>query len=998
MISAKVIGEQIVERALQRMPDKPTDGTMTLLLSDVVDSTLLNDRLGDTTMNRLWAEHDRTCRQLMRRWSGLEIGRSDGFLVAFESVPNAVAFAMDYHRALMGLEVHMKARVGMHTGQVSIRENSVEDAMHGATRFEVDGIALPIAARLMATAVAGQTLLSGDSARHLGRTNLRLEAHGLWRLKGCAEPLEILEVGEAGAPFVPPPDSAKSYRVVARNGDWVPARLLPNNLPAERDACFGQREVLLTLSSLFDAGARLVTVTGIGGIGKTRLAQRYARAWLGDFPGGAWFCDLSTARGIDGIVHSVSQGLDVPLRGQDAVSCLGEAIAGRGHCLVLLDNFEQVAEHAEAALGSWLDQAPLASFLVTSREVLGIVGEKAMAMEPLGREEACEMFFSRMQAAVGAPPGEQVDRRTVGSLVDLLDRLPLAIELSAARARSMPVQTQLLRIGDRFKLLASRGGRRDRQATMLAALDWGWDLMSEAEQSALAQLSVFAGGFTLEAAEAVVRADHDIWVADLLQALIEKSWLRVGGRGRFDMLVTVKHFSSEKLHLQGAGEAAAESGTAGLHARHWGYFSRLSEAESTRERCAETDNLVMACRRATAARDHQCAVGCLCNAWAALRLTGPFEVTLALCAGCRAIPGLPRDALARVAWVEGSALYLLGHIERAKASLNESIDHLGPDGGDSSLQARQLRAQVLCALGELESTAGAAPEASGMLQAALAGACGVDDVALQCRALNALGALAGDASRWDDAQQHYDEALGLAMAHGDLRWQGLLLGNLGTLHHHLGRVVGAQHHYSRAIEIAVQIGDRRGEGDRRCNLGLLHLEQGRSSLATAELEAALEIARSSGHVRLQGVALCNIGLAAEMAGHDDRALQAYEQAVAIAFRCDDRRSEGQYRVYLGRAWTRRGRVADAETCLGSAASLLAEGGDVQVIGLLACARAELEIMRSDRSRALAHLRTALDAKAASGCGDETEFGRELSRVMLRVESMPPNAPLVAEAG
>ena len=279
------------------------------------------------------------------------------------------------------------------------------------------------------------------------------------------------------------------------------------------------------LCSDFDKGARLVTVYGTGGIGKTRLALRYARQWLGEYPGGAWFCDLSQATSVDGIAHAIGKALDVPLGKSEPIRQLGLAIAGRKSCLVILDNFEQVASHAESTLGSWLEQAPEARFLVTSRELLGIAGESALDLAPLDPDEGARLFRERIGAIGMDKQLGAADEAAIPRLIEMLDRLPLAIELAAARAPLMSAQQMLQRMGERFKLLTAGRGRRDRQATLRATLDWSWDLLSESEQSGLSQLSVFEGGFTLEAAEAVIAlpGSPNLWVGDVVHSLVSKS-------------------------------------------------------------------------------------------------------------------------------------------------------------------------------------------------------------------------------------------------------------------------------------------------------------------------------------------------------------------------------------------------------------------------------------------------------------------------------------------
>ena len=406
-----------------------------------------------------------------------------------------------------------------------------------------------------------------------------------------------------------------------------------NNLPAERDAFVGREEALLELARRFDGGARLVSVLGIGGTGKTRLALRFARTWLGDYPGGVWFCDLSPARDVDDLLHAVAKALDVPLGSDDPVVQLGHAMAGRGRCLVILDNFEQIARHAEATLGRWLDRAVEARFLVTTREVLGLPGEEALALAPLAADDAVALFMRRAASARHDFRADDDEQAAVAKLVRLLDRLPLAIELAAARVRVMPPSAMLARMGQRFKLMASLGGRQDRQSTLRATFDWSWDLLSDAEKSALAQLSVFEGGFTLESAEDVLDLsliEAAPWAVDLVQSLVDKSLVRPLRDARFDLLTSVQEYAAEQLRGRGAFPAAAPERASGPSARTAPTSPAWIAAAAMAQGGVEIDNLVAACRRALRLGDAALGTAALQNAWAVLDLRGPFRLGLEL--------------------------------------------------------------------------------------------------------------------------------------------------------------------------------------------------------------------------------------------------------------------------------------------------------------------------------------------------------------------------------
>jgi len=185
-----------------------------LLLTDVVDSTKLSEEIGDAAMAEVWAGHDRVARDLLPKFNGREIDKTDGMLLLFDHATQAVEYAMAYHKALAALPVPLKARAGLHVGPVILRENAPDDVAHGANPLEVDGLAKPTAARVMSIARGGQILLTPEARQALGQTGHKLESHGHWMIKGVADPLELFEVGEPEQRFVPPPDGEKVYRVI----------------------------------------------------------------------------------------------------------------------------------------------------------------------------------------------------------------------------------------------------------------------------------------------------------------------------------------------------------------------------------------------------------------------------------------------------------------------------------------------------------------------------------------------------------------------------------------------------------------------------------------------------------------------------------------------------------------------------------------------------------------------------------------------------------------
>jgi predicted ATPase/class 3 adenylate cyclase/Tfp pilus assembly protein PilF len=953
--------------------DSPT--VKALLMSDMVGSTQLGARLGDEAMAGVWRAHDRLVRDLLAAWNGREIEKTDGVHALFDQADDALGCALAYHRGLREAGLPVSVRAGIHAGPVTLRRNEPADVARGAKPMEVDGLAVSIASRVMATARGGQTLLSGDAVRALESLPTGLRAHGHWRFKGVPEPVELFEVGSTGegGPFhEPPEDGPRAFRVAREGDDWLPVSAIGHSLAAERDSFVGRRDELALLAKRLEAEARLISVLGVGGTGKTRLVTRHARHVLAHYPGGVWFCDLSQARTLDGIHFAVAQGLKMPLGRTDPARELAAVIAGRGRCLVIVDNFEQVVHHAEATIGRWLDAAPRAQFVVTSREVLGIVGEEVLPLAPLSPGDGEALFIQRAQAASLGYVPDEADRAAIGRLVVTLDGLPLAIELTASRVRAMPPAAMLAHLESRLDLAHSGRGRVVRQATLRAAFDWSWELLNDDERVALSVLSVFEGGIALDAAAAVMAPPNGGQAlgvtSTLLANLVDKSLLRQAGPARYAMLETVREYAASRLAAQGA---VAEERAALLH---WRHFASLTEQSATSLRCAEAGNLVAACRAATRAGDSDAATRCLVVAWAALKLIGPYQVAVALAEDIGAIETSAREERALAHWVAADAHDLLGQAELARHHLDAGLALVGEEG-------TECRARLLLIRGARQVVEGKPEAAAEALGEALLIAESLGLPRLRILALNELGRQMDFQARWPQAQACYEQALALAVSEGDRRLEGGLLGNLGGIFHDRGELSSAQVHYERALRAAEDLGDDRWAGNARCNLGLLAHEQGRLGDAHQQFDLALRMARQSGHVRLEYVVLCNLGLVLTAEGYHEDAGAHFESAVLAARTAEDRRSEGQFQGYQGLNLARRGQLASARAALTAGEQLLRAVGDRLSLGLLLCDRTEVELLAGDvtAAHAAAHASRCIADELA--CGEDSELRRRWSRVV-----------------
>lgn len=763
--------------------------------------------------------------------------------------------------------------------------------------------------------------------------------------------------------------------VLALEGRYTGEAQTKHTLPAESDAFVGRSEQLLRLAELLEpdpsqpSRSRLVTLLGVGGLGKTRLAQRYGWESLPRWPGGVWFCDLVEARNVDGIVAGVAAGLGVPLGKGDPVEQLGHAIAGRGAALLILDNFEQVAEQAEQTLGRWLSRCPETSFLVTSQERLGLQSEAVLALEPLDpTSHGVELFELCAQATRPGFVVDEANREVVVEIVTRLDGLPLAIELAAARLRMLTLEQIRQRLDARFQLLA--GGKRGRHATLQATLDWSWELLRPWEQSALAQASVFAGGFTLEAAEAVVDLSDHLeapLVLDVIQSLVDKSWVRtkvVRGAPRMNMYTTVHEYAANRLT---SSSPTTRGGAEERHRRHFATMgsrdavARLRRHGGLERRAAlalDLENLVAACRQSIAVGDETSAAYVFVAAATVLAIRGPVAFAVELGA----------DVLTLV-------------------------------------RSEPLRSNVLRVLGDCERILGRPAQAKAHLEDALALDRATGDRRSEGHSLSSVGSIASSSGRLDEAHALFHEALAIHREVGNRVNEGITLGNLAVVETNRGRLDEAREHYEQALRIHLEVGDRVSEANARANLGSLYFNLGRLDEAREFIEQALRINREIGNRRAEGVALTQLGNVACIRSEITKAAAHYEQALAIHREVGNRQEEATTLIGLGVSLSSDGRQAEAGACYEQAQVIYREIGDRlsegnvlthlgdhdRALGRLddSCARFEqaLEIHREvgNRQSEGATLASLGDVRRRQGATEEArahlEQGLTISRVI-----------------
>jgi predicted ATPase len=519
------------------MPNRelPT-GTVTFLFTDIEGSTGLLHELGDAYADEL-AEHRHVLREAFARHGGVEVDtQGDAFFVAFARASDALAAAAAAQAALDG---PVRVRMGVHTGEPVVTDEGYV------------GMDVHRAARIAAAGHGGQILVS-QSTRDLVDP-YGLQDLGEHRLKDLTAPERIYQVGEREFPRL--------------------KTLYQTNLPIPTTPFVGRdAEVADVVTLLTDAGVRLITLTGPGGTGKTRLALQAGGAAAEEFPDGIWWVPLAPVSEPSFVLPGLARALQLRDDRQAPALDLVSAALTAMRTLVVFDNFEHVMDAANE-LGRLLELCPQTKLLVTSRERLRLAAEHEFGVPPLIEQDAVELFVARAAAVNAAFPSdprlEEVCRR--------LDNLPLAIELAAARAKLFTPAQLLERLPHSLDLFKGPRDADPRQATLRATIEWSYDLLSSAERSLFARLAVFRGSCTIDAVEEVCDADPET-VASLLDKSLMRRRIGRDGAARFWLLETIREFCTERLTELGDRERLEE--------RHAAFFAVLVSRshDATRER------------------------------------------------------------------------------------------------------------------------------------------------------------------------------------------------------------------------------------------------------------------------------------------------------------------------------------------------------------------------------------------------------------------------------
>ncbi len=816
--------------------ERPT-GTVAFLLTDIQGSTRLVDTLGTAAWLPVLARHRAIVRAAIAGNRGSEIGtEGDSFFIVFPDPRDAVAAAVDAQRALAAepwpQDAAILVRMGIHVGAGQLDADG-EYVGHDVHR----------AARVQAAAHGGQVLLS-EAARDLvaavlptGVTTRSLGSHRLKDLR----PEQLTQLVIDGLPAEFPPIRSLDAR--------------PNNLPTQLTAFVGRERELADVRRLVDE-ARLVTLTGPGGTGKTRLALQVAAAAADAFPDGIWFVPLATLSDASLVASAIAATIGIGEHpGRPPVDALAAELEGRA-VLLVVDNLEHLPG-AVPVLSELLRRLPVLRLLVTSRAPMRIAGEQEYpvsglpvpvdvdALSPMERERLPEAARRRDPATVGeyeavrlfvararaVKPGFELTPTTapdVAAIVSHLGGVPLAIELAAARIRFLTPAAIHERLEGRLDLPG--GGATDlpeRQRSLRGAIAWSYDLLDPPACRMLERLAVFMGGFDITGAEAVA-GDVGADPLDTLAALIDHSLLQGGEADdapRFTFLEPIREFALERLDASGDGDAARER-----HAREFLWVARAMEPMLTgdEQRQAldrlerEHANLRAAIAWGDAHADPEIALGIATGIWRFWQKRGHLTEAATRIAALIAAPWFadaPLALRARTHEVMGGIRYWHGDFQAAQRPYETALALWREDGD---------RAEIANALYNLSF----------------------------CFAIG----LATDPEASRQAAELLDEALELYRALDDARGQATVLWGMGTREYFMGRNEAAAATFRRALPLAQAIGDRTLEAWTRHQLGTSTLKLGEVDVARDEMRGALRLFDAAGDVA--GVTLAFDDLAA----------------------------------------------------------------------------------------------------------------------------------------
>jgi predicted ATPase len=794
------------------------------------------------------ARHEALLRKAIESNQGYvfkEVG--DAFCAAFTTAPNALQAVVEAQLGLTredwGEIGSIRVRAALHTGVAEERKG------------DYFGPTLNRVARLLGIGHGGQTLLS-EATYELVKEHLlpdiSLADLGSHRLRDLSAPERVWQLQHPSLPGSHPP--LKSLDC------------LPTNLAPQVTSFIGREREIAKVKELL-SGTRLLTLTGSGGTGKTRLALQVAAEGLEEYPDGVWLAELAPINDPDLVTQTVAEAMTVlEAPGQPILKTLLDSVKGK-RCLLLLDNCEHLLEASANLADALLHGCPKLQVLATSREALGIAGESTYRVPSLSVPglhqtqtpeglidfESVRLFVERAKAVRSDFEVTPRNAPSLAAVCHRLDGIPLALELAAARVTAMPVEQIETRLDGCFRLLT--GGSRTampRQQTLRALIDWSYDLLNDQERTLLSRISVFQGGWRLESAEEVCVGGgvekHD--VLDLLSSLVGKSlvvYIENEGVARYRLLETVRQYALDRQEESGQADALREK-----HLNHFLAFAHQAashlkgadQAEWFRRLDEEHENLRTTLQRSVANVESS----------ADLQLCGD----------------LMRFWMTRGFLSEGRVW--------SERALNK----------EAGLRRTKERAVALGAAGVIAWMQGDYPEARSRHEEALSIRRELGDQSGIAASLGNLGLVAMDASDYPGAQAFHVESLRIRRELGDPWSISASLNNLGLVELRLGSLQFARDCFEESLTLCKETGDVRGIASAFNNLGIAAYDQGDYVGSKLYCEEGLTVSRQIGDFVRTAVALNNLGIVAYEQHNFELALAYLEEGLAIRKEIGDR--------------------------------------------------------------------------------------------------------------
>ena len=825
-------------------------GIVTLVFTDIEGSTRLLHELGDAYVSLL-DEHNRRIREVVEAHGGTEVKtEGDAFFLAFADPGDAVAACVHMqHRLADGGWPAGKAplvRVGAHIGPVTV----IEDA-------DYVGLAVHEAARIAGAAHGGQVLVSDEVARAIGPdlpdavTLLDLGSHVL---RDFPRARRLFQIGHPQLrPDFPPLRT--------------PARRRRAGLPAPQTELVGRQAELSHLTRLLAGPARLVTLTGPGGAGKTRLAIEAAWATRNRFAAGAWFVDLAAVTDAVGLLGAVLRTTGAQDRGGDVVEAICEHIEG-GPALLVLDNLEQLLPDV-VPVARLLEGAPDLTILATSRERLRLRAEHDVAIAGLSEDAAVELLRTRADAVGASLDDEPSDRAE--AICRHLGGMPLAIELAAPQLRHRSAESLLRELRASLDVLAEAApDAPQRHRALRATIAWSWDLLDGDQRRLLASLAVVAGSADLRLVEALAAAAGvERRTEELVDSLLDKSLLHPADgkpdEPRLGIQEVIRQFAAEQLAADPEAARAATdahvSWCCDLAARARPHLRGREQAPWLDRLDLDHENLRLALGRSSGDRRLQLAEA-LVGWWSS---RGHWTEARHALAQVLTEPTDDRVLHGRVLAASGYFAERQGDLPSARAAAEAALA-LAREEADKALEARALNT-----LGDVDRTAGRPEEARGTYEAAVVAATAAADHEQASVAASNLGVQAWAQSELIDARRYWEDALAIQRTHvGNPRSIAILTGNLGLVHRGEGRLDEAEDCFATALAMARDLGDPIPTADALLNLGTIAKDSGDEEKARLRYLEALEIYEGLGHRRSVASAFLHLALATDDLGQARR--------------------------------------------------------------------------------------------------------------------------------